>query len=78
MKREAVVTKHLKAVVLTLAVSTALVGCAGKIKYPSYYTLNLPAPPDPPAAKGVRLAGNPRIPIPLLSAARTYCLQGVS
>jgi ABC-type uncharacterized transport system auxiliary subunit len=54
MKREAVVTKHLMAVVLTLAVSTALVGCAGKIKYPSYYTLNLPAPPDPPAAEGVR------------------------
>jgi ABC-type uncharacterized transport system auxiliary subunit len=54
MKREAVVTKHLKAVVLTLAVSTALVGCAGKIKYPSYYTLNVPAPPDPPAAEGVR------------------------
>jgi ABC-type uncharacterized transport system auxiliary subunit len=54
MKREAVVTKHLKAVVLILAVSTALVGCAGKIKYPSYYTLNLPAPPDPPAAEGVR------------------------
>jgi ABC-type uncharacterized transport system auxiliary subunit len=54
MKREAVVTKHLMAVVFTLAVSTALVGCAGKIKYPSYYTLNLPAPPDPPAAEGVR------------------------
>jgi ABC-type uncharacterized transport system auxiliary subunit len=35
-------------------VSAALVGCAGKIKYPSYYTLNLPAPPDPPAAAGVR------------------------
>jgi cholesterol transport system auxiliary component len=41
------------AVVLTLAVSTALVGCTGKIKYPSYYTLNVPAPPDPPAAEGV-------------------------
>jgi ABC-type uncharacterized transport system auxiliary subunit len=54
MKREAVVKKHLLAVVFTLAVSTALVGCAGKIKYPSYYTLNLPAPPDPPAAEGVR------------------------
>ena len=47
-------TKHLMAVVFTLAVSTALVGCAGEIKYPSYYTLNLPAPPDPPAAEGVR------------------------
>jgi len=54
MKREAVVTKHLMAVVFTLAVSTALVGCAGRINYPSYYTLNLPAPPDPPAAEGVR------------------------
>jgi ABC-type uncharacterized transport system auxiliary subunit len=54
MKREAVVKKHLLAVVFTLAVSTALVGCAGKIKYPSYYTLNLSAPPDPPAAEGVR------------------------
>ncbi|HZW92758.1 MAG TPA: ABC-type transport auxiliary lipoprotein family protein [Candidatus Eremiobacteraceae bacterium] len=47
-------TKHLMAVVFTLAVSTALVGCAGRINYPSYYTLNLPAPPDPPAAEGVR------------------------
>jgi ABC-type uncharacterized transport system auxiliary subunit len=54
MKREAVVTKHLMAIVLTLAVSTVLVGCAGKMEYPSYYTLNLPAPPDPPAAEGVR------------------------
>jgi len=54
MKREVVVTKHLMAVVFTLAASIALVGCASKIKYPSYYTLNLPAPPDPPAADGVR------------------------
>jgi ABC-type uncharacterized transport system auxiliary subunit len=48
------VTKQLRAVVFTLAVSTALVGCAGNIKYPSYYTLNLPAPPDPPTPEGVR------------------------
>ena len=54
MKGEPVVTKHLMAVVFMLAASTLLVGCAGKIKYPSYYTLNLPAPPDPPAAEGVR------------------------
>jgi ABC-type uncharacterized transport system auxiliary subunit len=53
MKGESV-TKQMMAVVLTLAVSSALVGCSGKMKYPSYYTLNLPAPPDPPAAEGVR------------------------
>jgi ABC-type uncharacterized transport system auxiliary subunit len=54
MKRETVVTKHLMAVVFTLVVLTALAGCAGKIKYPSYYTLNVPPAPDPPAAEGVR------------------------
>ena len=31
------------------AIVTALTGCGGKIRYPNYYTLNLPAPPDPPA-----------------------------
>jgi ABC-type uncharacterized transport system auxiliary subunit len=54
MKREAIVTKHLMAVVFTLVASTALVGCAGKIKYPSYYTLTVPPPPDPPTPEGVR------------------------
>lgn len=29
-------------------------GCSGRIHYPSYYTLNLPAPPDPPAAEDVK------------------------
>ena len=28
-----------------------LAGCSGKMRHPSYYTLNLPAPPDPPAAE---------------------------
>src|SRR5215469_4276564 len=37
-----------------IAIITALTGCGGKIRYPNYYTLNLPAPPDPPAAEGVR------------------------
>ena len=46
--------KHLKALVLTLAILAALTGCAGKIKYPSYYTLNLPPAPDPAPEKDVR------------------------
>ena len=40
-------------IVFALAVSAMLTGCAGKIKYPSYYTLSVPPPPDPPAAEGV-------------------------
>jgi hypothetical protein len=27
-----------------------LAGCGGAVKYPNYYTLNVPPPPDPPAA----------------------------
>jgi ABC-type uncharacterized transport system auxiliary subunit len=37
-----------------LAIVTALTGCGGKLRHPAYYTLNLPAPPDPPAAENVR------------------------
>jgi len=38
-----------------IAVSTlaVLTGCAGKVGRTNYYTLNLPAPPDPPAAENV-------------------------
>ncbi len=46
--------KILNSLALILAIVTALTGCGGKLKYPSYYTLNLPAPPDPPAAENVR------------------------
>ena len=41
----------LAALMLTLLFT--LVGC-GRVRYPAYYTLNLPAPPDPPAAESVR------------------------
>src|SRR5258708_29073274 len=37
------------ALAITLAVSIAFVGCGGKVRYPSYYTLHVPPPPDPPA-----------------------------
>jgi len=36
-------------IVLAFFSLTILTGCASKMRYPSYYTLNLPAPPDPPA-----------------------------
>jgi ABC-type uncharacterized transport system auxiliary subunit len=46
--------KHLKTLAFTLTVLAALTGCAGKIRYPSYYTLNLPPAPDPVAQEKVR------------------------
>src|SRR5258708_5828922 len=33
-------------------VATLLTGCISRIKYPSYYTLNLPTAADPPAKNG--------------------------
>ncbi len=41
------------ALVLILTLLPVLFSC-GKIRYPEYFTLNLPAPPDPPAPESVR------------------------
>ena len=41
--------RTLMAVVFALAAFAILTGCGGRIRYANYYTLNLPAPPDPPA-----------------------------
>ncbi len=48
--------KLLSAVALMLAMGAILSGCGGRLRYPSYYTLNLPAPPDPPAPENVRIS----------------------
>ena len=40
-------------IVLTLTALMILGGCGGRAHYPSYYTLNLPAPPDPPSSTNV-------------------------
>ncbi len=40
--------------VLVLFSLIILAGCSGKMRHPSYYTLNLPAPPDPPAAENAK------------------------
>jgi ABC-type uncharacterized transport system auxiliary subunit len=45
-----IMKKTLTTIVFSLAAFAMLTGCAGRVKYPNYYTLNLPAPPDPPAA----------------------------
>jgi len=38
---------------LMLTLLPVLAGCGG-VRYPKYYTLNVPPPPDPPAEEGVR------------------------
>jgi ABC-type uncharacterized transport system auxiliary subunit len=43
---------RLAAVLITIASSTLTIGCLGKVKYPAYYTLDLPSPPDPPVQAG--------------------------
>src|SRR6266853_1087806 len=45
--------RTLTTIVLSLAALVILASCAGKVRYPNYYTLNLPAPPDPPPAENV-------------------------
>jgi ABC-type uncharacterized transport system auxiliary subunit len=46
-----IMRKIVTRIVFCLAALVILTGCAGKVRYPNYYTLNLPAPPDPPAAR---------------------------
>jgi ABC-type uncharacterized transport system auxiliary subunit len=45
--------KHLIAVSFALAALIILAGCGGAVKYPNYYTLHLPPPPDPPAPENI-------------------------
>ena len=40
-------------IVFSLAALTILASCGGKVRYPNYYTLNLPAPQDPAPADNV-------------------------
>jgi len=47
-------SKRTKALALMLAILGALTGCGGKLRYPAYYTLNLPPAPDPPVQQSVR------------------------
>ena len=37
-----------------IAFSIVLAGCGGAVKYPNYYTLHVPPPPDPPTPESVR------------------------
>jgi len=45
--------RSLAVIVVALSI-IVLAGCAGKMGRTNYYTLNLPAPPDPPVAENAR------------------------
>ena len=45
--------RHRKAAGLALATLLMLAGCGGAVKYPNYYALHVPPPPDPPAPENV-------------------------
>ena len=47
------IKQHPKVICLVLAALVILTGCGGPVKYPNYYTLHLPPPPDPPVAENV-------------------------
>jgi ABC-type uncharacterized transport system auxiliary subunit len=48
--------RTLTTIVFSLVALMILASCGGKVRYPNYYTLNLPAPPDPPAAENAHAA----------------------
>ena len=48
--------RTLTTIVLALAALVILASCGGKVRYPNYYALNLPSPPDPPPAENVHTA----------------------
>ena len=47
---------HAMAVLIALTALVSLAGCGGAVKYPNYYTLHVPPPPDPPVQEGVRVS----------------------
>jgi ABC-type uncharacterized transport system auxiliary subunit len=46
--------KHRIAICFALVAMIVSAGCGGPAKYPNYYTLYVPPPPDPPAQENVR------------------------
>jgi len=50
-RRRTNMKKTLTTIVIFLAALMILASCGGRVRYPNYYTLNLPVPPDPPASE---------------------------
>jgi len=50
-RRRTNMKRTLTTIVISLAALMILASCGGRVRYPNYYTLNLPVPPDPPASE---------------------------
>jgi ABC-type uncharacterized transport system auxiliary subunit len=48
--------RTLTTIVFLLMALVILTSCPGRVRYPNYYTLNLPAPPDPPPTENAHAA----------------------
>src|SRR5260370_19591831 len=55
-RRRMSLRRIVRPMVFSLAALLILASCGGRVRYPNYYTLNLPAPPDPPPAENVHAA----------------------
>lgn len=47
--------KNITKTIFAFSTLLVLAGCAGKMRYTNYYTLHVPAPPDPPAAENANV-----------------------
>jgi ABC-type uncharacterized transport system auxiliary subunit len=56
LRRRMSMRRTVATIVFSLAALVILASCGGRVRYPNYYTLNLPAPPDPPPAENVHAA----------------------
>ena len=45
--------RHLSITLFLTTVMSGFLGCGGPVKYPNYYALHLPPPPDPPPSENV-------------------------
>jgi ABC-type uncharacterized transport system auxiliary subunit len=50
-RRMVIMRRTQTTIVFSLAALAILSGCAGRVRHPNYYTLNLPVPPDPPTTE---------------------------
>jgi ABC-type uncharacterized transport system auxiliary subunit len=50
-RRRMTMRRTVTTIAFSLAALVTLASCGGRVRYPNYYTLHLPAPPDPPAAQ---------------------------
>src|SRR5258707_12395606 len=53
LRRRMSMRRTVMTIVFSLAALVILASCGGRVRYPNYYTHNLPAPPDPPPAENV-------------------------